>query len=45
MLSKLIIKDREKSAEYHKMSEELIEKFCVFARIYVRKKFEISLLP
>lgn len=37
--------DREKSAEYHKMSEELIEKFCVSARKYARKKVEISLLP
>jgi len=37
--------DREKSAEYHKMSEELIKKFCVSARKYARKKVEISLLP
>ena len=44
-LALTVEKDREKSAEYHKMSEELIEKFCVSARKYARKKVEISLLP
>lgn len=44
-LALTVEKDREKSAEYHKMSEELIEKFCVSAREYVRKKVEISLFP
>ena len=37
--------DREKSAEYHKMSEKLIEKFSSSAREYARKKVEISLFP
>ena len=38
-------KNRKKASEYHKMSEELIEKFNASSRKYARKKVEISLLP
>lgn len=44
-LALTVEKDREKSTEYHNMSEELIEKFSSSARKYARKKVEISLLP
>ena len=44
-LALTVEKDREKSTEYHNMSEELIEKFSSSARKYARKKVELSLLP
>lgn len=44
-LALTVKKNRKKSAEYHRMSEELIERFGVSARKYARKKVEISMLP
>lgn len=44
-LALTVKKSRKKSAEYHRMSEELIERFGVSARKHARRKVEVALLP